>query len=105
MRCRWVLAASVSLGSLAPVGGCQTHREPREDEVEVTLDQVPAAVKETLTRESGGAPLGTIERETEKGRTVYEARITKGGKTWEVEVDEGGKVLEREEAGKDDKED
>jgi uncharacterized membrane protein YkoI len=88
------------------VVGCKSaNRESREHEEEVTLDQVPPAVKETLSRESGGAPMGTVHRETEKGRVVYEARITKAGKTYEVEVDESGKVLEREEAGKEDEED
>ena len=95
------LAAGILL-----LGGCKSNpREPDEREVEVTLDQVPPAVKETLSRESGGAPLGAVHRETENGKVVYEARITKGGKTWEVEVDESGKVLEREEAGKEDRED
>ena len=96
-----VVAAAVVLAV-----GCKSgNREGREREEEVTLDQVPAAVKETLSRESGGAPMGTVHRETEKGRVVYEARMTKAGKTYEVEVDESGKVLEREEVGKEDNED
>ena len=83
--------------------GCSTSDRARDDdrderEVEVTLDQLPPAVRETVSRESGGAPVGKIMREDEKGKTVYEAMITKGGKTWEVEIDEGGNVLEREAA-------
>lgn len=62
------------------------------------LADLPPAAHETLTRESGGAPIGSVMRETENGRTIYEAQISKGGKTWEVEVDESGKVLEREKA-------
>ena len=85
--------------------GCKSSPEASEREVEVTLDQVPPAVKETLTRESGGAPIGAVHRETEKGQVVYEARVVRAGKTWEVEVDETGRVLEREEVGKEDKED
>jgi len=106
MGSRLVVAASVVFAGLPLLtAGCAQQREPKEDEVELTLDQVPPAVKETLTRESEGAPMGTIERENEKGRAVYETRVTKGGKTWEIEVDENGKVLERKVAGKNDKED
>jgi uncharacterized membrane protein YkoI len=94
-----LLAGATVLGS-----GCASNREPKENEVEVTFDQLPPAVRETFTRESGGAPIGKIERENEKGKTVYEATIARAGKTWEIEVDESGNVLQREEAG-DDKED
>jgi uncharacterized membrane protein YkoI len=86
--------------------GCAANqRERDENEVEVTLDQLPPAVRETISRESGGAPVGKIEREDEKGKTVYEAMITKGGKTWEVEIDESGNVVGREEAKGSDRED
>ena len=85
--------------------GCSTSNRDREDddgrEVEVTLDQLPPAVRDTLSRESGGAPVGKVMRENENGKTLYEAMITKGGKTWELEVDEAGNVVEREEADDD----
>ena len=97
-----VLLATIPLVA----GGCSTSRREREEnEVEVTLDQLPPAVRDTVSRESGGAPVGKIQREREKGKTVYEAMITKGAKTWEITVDESGKVIEREEAGKEDRED
>jgi len=38
-------------------------------EQEVTLDQVPQAARDTFSRESGGAPMGTVKREREKGKT------------------------------------
>ena len=100
MRYALILVAVAPLLGL----GCAS-REREENEVEVTFDQLPPAVRETFSRESGGAPVGRIEREEEKGKTVYEALITKGGKTWEVEVDENGRVLQREEAKGGDRED
>lgn len=82
--------------------GCSTPARGRGEGagggVEVTLDQLPQAVRDAVSRESGGAPVGKIMRENENGRTSYEARITKGGKTWEVEFDESGKVVDREAA-------
>ena len=92
---RFAVIVPISAGVLA---GCARDGERDEDATEVLLADVPPAVRETITRESDGAPVGAIMRETENGRTVYEAKISKGGKTWEVEVDESGKVLEREAA-------
>ena len=93
MRSACVLFA----GLVVTVAGCNTsHSEREENEVEVTLDQVPQPVRDTINRESGGAPVGKIEREQEKGKTVYEAKITKGTKTTEVKIDESGKVVGRE---------
>ena len=101
MRRTLILLAAAPLFAI----GCAGNREREENEVEVPFDQLPPAVRETFSRESGGAPVGKIEREDEKGKAVYEALITKAGKTWEIEVDEGGKVLSREEAKGDDRED
>ena len=101
MRRTLMLLAMLSLAAT----GCQSEREAEGREVEVTLDDVPAAVREAISRESGGAPVGKIAREDENGRPVYEAMITKDGKTFEVEFDETGKVLEREEVKGGDRED
>ena len=83
------------LGALACAGCKSSGHERGEDEQEVTLDQVPQAARDTFARESGGAPMGTVKREREKGKTVYETRMTKGAKTVEVEVDEAGNVVRR----------
>ena len=97
--------ALIVLAGMLAVGGCKSmQKEPKEEEIEMTLDQVPPAVREAITRESGGTPVGKIERERETGRTVYEIEMTKDGKRTEVEFDESGRVLKRE-TGADDKED
>ena len=90
MRNVLIIAASAAL-----LAGCANQGRD-EQEVQVTLDDVPAAVREAIRTESGGAPVGKITRENEKGKAVYEARITKDGKTYDVEMDESGKILERE---------
>src|SRR5688500_13734053 len=92
--------ALVVAATLVAVGCNSSSREREEQEVEVTLDQVPQAARDALSRESGGAPMGTVRREIENGRPVYEATFSSGGKSWEVEVDENGKVLDREPADK-----
>src|SRR5947208_1189605 len=90
-----VALALAGVGPLLSAGCKSSNHEREENEQEVTLDQVPQAVRDTFSRESGGAPMGTVKREREKGKTVYETRITKGARTVEVEVDEAGNVLRR----------
>jgi len=76
----------------------------REREQEVTIDQVPAAVREALLKEADGARIQEIERENEGGRTVYGAEWTVHGEEIEIELDEKGNVLGRE-AGDDEEDD
>jgi uncharacterized membrane protein YkoI len=79
--------------------GCQSmnkeHGDDEEDEVEMTLDQVPAAVREGLQREAGGAAVTKVEKETEHGRTGYETDVKIDGKEWEIIVDENGKLISK----------
>jgi uncharacterized membrane protein YkoI len=92
----------ILLAGAALFTGCASNGREEEEEVPTTLDAVPAAVRETIRAESGGAPVGKIVQETENGKTVYEATIAKNGKAYDVEIDESGKVLEREEADAED---
>jgi uncharacterized membrane protein YkoI len=74
-------------------------------EEEVTFDQVPAAVKTTILRESAGAEITEIERETRNGKTVYEAEFLRDGKEIEIQIAPDGTVLGREVEGPEDDED
>jgi len=64
----------------------------------MTMDQVPAAVKATIEKEAKGGSVVDVTKETEKGKTTYEARIMKGGKEQYVHVADSGKVTKRESA-------
>ena len=79
--------------------------EKEEDEQKVTLDQTPSAVQETIKRETAGGSIQEIEKETEDGKTVFEAEFNKDGKEFELTVAEDGKVLGVEEEGKNDDDD
>src|SRR5690242_3588425 len=70
-------------------------------EARLSLDEVPAAVKSTIEKETAGAKLGEIEKETEHGQTFYEAEFTKNGHTSYVHVAENGKVTKRETAAQE----
>lgn len=63
---------------------------------EVSIDQVPPAVRATIERELRGGKLEEIERETRNGRTVYEVEFERDGKDREIHVAEDGTVLKRD---------
>ena len=74
-----------------------------EEEVTVTLDQVPAAVKATILKAAGGAKV-EVEKETVNGKVIYLAEwIVKDGKSEvEIAVAEDGTLLQN---GDDDEKD
>jgi len=78
--------------------------EDKAKEVKVTLDQVPAAVREAFLKAAGDAKITEIEQEEENGVTTYEATFVANGKKKEIEVTADGKVIEEEEEADEEKE-
>lgn len=78
------------------IGREENDQDDGDEDVKLTLDQVPAAVKATLQRESQGAEIKAVEQEEEDGRKVYAADLLKGKEKSEIKVAEDGKFLERE---------
>jgi uncharacterized membrane protein YkoI len=79
------------------------REEKHEDgEVDVTLDQVPDAVRATILKEAAGHKIEEIERETRGGRTVYEAEWEVDGKEIEIKVAPDGTLLSKDVEGDDD---
>jgi len=96
MSRRWVLCIVMGLnllGAAAATGWASGD----DDEEQVSIDQVPAGVKATILKEAMGGVVKEIERETEKGKTIYEAEIIIDGREIEIEVAADGTLLEREE--------
>ncbi len=81
-----------AIGGLAIAVGFSV---PAYADEQVKLDELPPAVKQTVERETKGALVRDIERDTEGGKTVYEVEYTKAGTAWEIHVGETGKVLKR----------
>jgi hypothetical protein len=94
----WTLAAL-----LATVVGCASnhHESPERaeggegNEIKMALNDVPAPVRATLTREAQGAAIKTVDKEQMNGKTIYETDVLANGKNWEIKVDEGGKLLSK----------
>jgi hypothetical protein len=95
MTKRAVFLILIGLGVTAVVTFAAWADDEREEEV--TLDQVPAAVKATILKESACGEIKEIEVETEGGKTFYEAEFVRDGKTIEITVAPDGTLLKKEE--------
>jgi uncharacterized protein YpmB len=62
---------------------------------DVTIDQLPPAVRATVDKETSGGQITDIERDLEQGKVIYEVEFTSGGKEYELDIAEDGKLLER----------
>ena len=77
-----------------------------EDEKEVTLDQVPAAVKATILKEAGDHKITEIEEISKDGKVVcYEAEWKVEDKEIEIMVAPDGTLLGKEIEDDDDDDD
>ena len=78
------------------------------NEVKMKIADVPAAVQKTIAEESKGAKVETVDKETDDGKTVYEADAQINGKNYEIKVLEDGTLLSKKldmEEGEKDKKD
>jgi len=90
-----VLASTLSIA----VAGKKTEKD-------VTIDQVPAAVKATILKEAGTNTIEEIEEVSKDGKVIYyEAEWETGGKEIEIKVDTSGKLLSKEIEDDDDDDD
>ena len=105
-----VLAVAAAVSTPFVLGWGPQAAEP-VTERDVTIDQVPAAVKATILKEAGDNTITEIEEETKDGVTVYEAEwLNADGKEVEIKVAADGTLLKTEiddddEEGDDDDDD
>ena len=95
-RTHWILIAAAACLCVAFV--IPTFAETgKKTEKDVTIDQVPAAVKATILKEAGGNKIEEIEEISVDGKVVYyEAEWKTGGKEIEIKVAPDGKLLKKE---------
>ncbi len=99
MKARSILLGVLGVGLVGAMAVWAAEKEGKEQKV--TLDQVPAAVKATILKEAEGGKIEDIDRETEDGKTVYEADVEKDGKEFELKVAEDGTLIARKAEGKE----
>ncbi len=66
-------------------------------EKKISRAQLPAAVEQTVTKESEGATIKGFAMEVEHGQTFYEASLTVNGHGKDILIDKDGNVVEVEE--------
>lgn len=76
--------------------------DDNEHEKQISLDQVPAAVKATILKQAGGNKIKEIEVETRGGKKTYEAEWVADGKEIEIKVAADGKLLGKQVEEEDD---
>ena len=77
--------------------------EEEENEVKMKFSEIPAAVQKTLTDTANGSKIETVDKETVKGKVVYEADVVIDGKNYEIKVAEDGKLISKELDSEDEK--
>jgi len=90
-----LLLALVMCVAITAVGFTQCCKDKDQDQ-ELTIDQLPAAVKATLLAQAQGNPIEDLEKETEDGVTFYSADIIKGDQKVGVEILEDGTLKDSE---------
>lgn len=90
----WTVMFGMALGLAVPL----TFSDTAMAGDKVTLEEVPAPVRETITRETQGGEIREIERETKDGQTVYEVEFKpkEGAQKVELKIGQDGKILKRE---------
>ncbi len=65
------------------------------DDVEISLDKCPAAVRTTLREESFGEKITDVGKDIKYGVTVYETLVAHAGKSYQLVVAEDGTLVEK----------
>jgi uncharacterized membrane protein YkoI len=97
MKKRWLTVVFVGLG-LMGCASMEHHGEDKDNddnEVKITLDQAPAPVQATLQAQTSGGRITDLDKETDDGKTIYEADATIGDKAYEIKVAEDGTLLKK----------
>jgi hypothetical protein len=105
MKPKTIFATAI-IGVTALVGVVYAQKEGKENEQKIALTDMPAAVQKTIQDHLGGGTITETAKETEKGKTVYQAHVKKsGGDEVEIKVAEDGKLIgvgkENDEEAKD----
>lgn len=105
LRMVWAfpVALSLGLGSFAhagPEGEGSTYTTPAPEaqrvDDDLTLDELPEAVRRAVLQEVGDGHIESIERDRERGKIVYELEYeTKEGVEYKVHFAEDGSILRK----------
>jgi uncharacterized membrane protein YkoI len=90
-----VLIAVLVVAGVAICIGQVATQKMAKNETELSIDQVPGAVKATILAEAQGGAVGEIEMTTKNAQVIYEADVVIGGQKLEVKVAANGTLLSK----------
>jgi hypothetical protein len=91
-----ILAMSLVMVSCANLHAEDKKGEENEgDEVKIKFTEAPAAVQATINKESDNAKVETLDKETDDGKTIYEADAMINGTNYEIKVAPDGKLISK----------
>jgi uncharacterized membrane protein YkoI len=90
-----IIAILVVLIGLTTVGALvYAGMDKEENKQQVAMTELPAAVQKTIQDNLGGGTVTETAKETEGGKTYYEAEIQKsGGDKVQIKVAEDGELI------------
>jgi hypothetical protein len=89
LRTKLVMASLVT--GLAALSSVQAQ------EKKIKREDLPPAVEKTVAEQSKGATIRGFSTELEKGKRIYEAKLTVNGHGKDISMDEQGNIVEVEE--------
>src|SRR5262249_8674985 len=94
MRKFVILTMVVGLATFASLVRAEEKDEGKEGkEQKIAFADAPKAVQATLTKEAEGNKIEQVDKESDEGKTIYEADVMLNGKNYEIKVAEDGTLL------------
>ena len=91
---RWKMGIVIAIGVIAFVSGCAMFQKEDSGQ-QISMDQLPAAVKAAAEKEIAGAKIIEVEKELKDGKPIYAVTYDENGKEMEVEYSEDGTLLSK----------
>jgi len=91
LKQHWKLISLMAVACLAVCIGAVATIQTVDQEKQVSIDQVPAAVKATILAQ--GSTINEIEEEVVNGQTIYEAEVIVEGREVDIRMTANGTLL------------
>jgi len=101
-RTFWIVLGVTLVGLAAvSVQWVSAEDKDKDKEEEMTLEQLPAAVRATVDKETQGATILELEKDTEDGKVLYDVEFKIGDTVKEISVAPDGSIVKDEEEDED----
>ncbi len=98
-RFKWMvpvcMAAALMACSSAQLARGEDKEKEEANETKVKIADVPEAVRKTLAKESDNAKIDEVDKETDEGKTIYEADVMMNKHNYEIKVMEDGTLISK----------